>query len=60
MKKSATIKVQEELICDALELIMPDKNVIMDQVETLFEEEKFKVPSWKVVRKAIKSKLNKY
>lgn len=57
MKKSAPIKVQKELISNALELIVPDKSMIMDQVETLFDEEGFKTPSWKEVRKAIKEKF---
>lgn len=52
-KKMISIKEKRRLIEEALELILPDKSMIMDQVEEVFNDEGYPVPSWKDVMKVV-------
>jgi hypothetical protein len=54
VKKMLSTKEKNRLIEEALELILPDKSMIMDQVEEAFHDEGYPTPSWKEVVKEVK------
>lgn len=54
VKKILSTKEKNRLIEEALELILPDKSMIMDQVEEAFHDEGYPTPPWKEVVKVVK------
>lgn len=54
VKKILSTKEKNRLIEEALELILPDKSMIMDQVEEVFHDEGYPMPPWKEVVKVVK------
>lgn len=52
-KKMLSTKERRRMIEEALELILPDKSMIIDQVEEIFNDEGYPTPSWKEVVKVV-------